>query len=144
MRSYYSVDGQPVSLRDRGREQSISPVKSASAVNGSMRSNILTSLPIQSATPFDRHSTAALPRTREANASGWIEERYKLILQIEQCRVGKGWHERGVRAREQAAAGAAEVAEHAQCVDDALCSRKSAFSIVAAAARREHSSRHWL
>lgn len=48
----------------------------------------------------------------------------------------------GVRAREQAAAGAAEVAEHAQCVDDALCSRKSAFSIVAVAARREHSSRH--
>lgn len=47
----------------------------------------------------------------------------------------------GVRVREQVAAGA-EVAEHAQCVDDALCSRKSAFSIVAMAARREHSSRH--
>lgn len=37
----------------REREQSILSVKSASAVNGSMRSNILTSLPIQSATPFE-------------------------------------------------------------------------------------------
>lgn len=31
-------------------------------------------------------------------------------------------------------------AEHAQCVDDALCSRKSAFAVLAMAARREHSS----
>lgn len=91
------------------------------------------------------HSTdIRRPRTREANASGWIEERYKLILQIEQCRVGKGWHERGYGSGNRWAAGTAEVAEHAQCVDDALCSRKSAFSIVAMAARREHSSRHWL
>ena len=34
-------------------EQSILSVESASAVNGSMRSNILTSLPIQSATAFE-------------------------------------------------------------------------------------------